>query len=210
MECQQYSSNQTISADICGRNFSATIFVIYLGQSDVQYHAHESVLLRSTKMVDEVQKAKNKGRRTQQHILKLGPHDPQAFSQMLQYLYKDDFVPIKENRSRQARMKELLELMSLAKFYNLLGLQKLVMSHVRRSKVSSRATFSEFFEWAEDMYCEELDHTDGQFKTYFRETAPELIQKAEPKERERLSELIRPPAAFGKELFKVTLEVHII
>lgn len=110
-----YSYTRTKSQLTPTSNFTATIFIIQLGPNGHQFHAHESVLNRSPKFRDEVHKAKSSKRATKQNLIQLMAHDPVAFEQMLQYLYKDTFQLSKTKPSAFDRMAEIRELMSLAK-----------------------------------------------------------------------------------------------
>ncbi|KAL2037765.1 hypothetical protein N7G274_009490 [Stereocaulon virgatum] len=196
-------------------NFTTSIFIIQLGPEGrpdcPTFHAHESVLCGSKIMALEIEKAKANRRATKQNTLPLMPHDPVAFEQMLQFLYKDRFNltadPPKPAPPITAieRMREIHELFSLAKHYQLPNLQKQVVKLFSHARMLSKVTPATFFDWAEDMYYEELDHDVGPFKAYFSRVAPVMLREAKE---ETLTELYRMTAqggGFSCELFKAAL-----
>lgn len=158
-------------------------------------------------MVEEIAKAKANKRSTKQNILPLMAHDPVAFEQMLQYLYKDKFQLSMSKASALARIKEIHELMSLAKHYLLPGLQKQIVKLFAGSKILSKITAATFFDWAEDMYYEELDHENGAFKKFLARVAPMLIKHASPELVKDLGKMVRMGGGFAEELFKASHEV---
>lgn len=203
-----YAHKQDI-ADIIS-NFTATIFIIQLGPNGHQFHAHESVLNRSSKFREEVHKAKSSKRATKQNILTLMAHDPVAFEQMLQYLYKDKFQLSKTKLTALDRIAEIHELMSLAKLYVLPGLQKQIVKLFSTSKILAKITPATFFDWAEDMYYEELDHENGPFKTFFARVAPSLMRCVDPSLMKDLCRMVNLGGGFAEELFRATHTVCFI
>ena len=180
------------------------IYTLRLGTDDQhQLYAHETVLLRSPKFAEIVGKAKGKIR--QASLLQLNPHEPRSFEQLISYLYTDDFkvLPAKEP---EERIKQYQELMSLAKFYVLPDLQKLVIKKIHSSKVLARIAPNVFFEWAEDMWCEELNHEKGPFTGLFRAVAPYKLRHANPEQKKDILGLVA--AGFAQEMFKAAMKVN--
>ena len=129
------------------------------------------------------------------------PHDVVAFEQMLQFLYKDKFLLSKKKTTPIARLEEFKELMSLAKHYVLPSLQKQVVKLFSSSKMLARIPPGSFFEWAEDMYYEELDHEQGPFKVYLSKVAPMLMKAADEATRKDLIQMINNGGGFAEQLF---------
>ena len=189
------------------------MFTIQLGGPEgTTFHAHESVLSKSPVLANEITKAKGKKRKTKQDILPLMSHDPVAFQQMLQYLYNDKFNLSKQNTA-MLRIKEIHELMSLAKHYVLPGLQKQIVKLFSNSKLLSKITLGTFFDWAEDMYYEELDHENGPFKQFFSRVSPPLLKDMDEAMIENLVKMVKQGGGFAEELFKaahnVMLTLHL-
>ncbi|CAD6590624.1 MAG: hypothetical protein ASARMPRED_004941 [Alectoria sarmentosa] len=182
-------------------NFTATIFIIQLGPDGPQFHAHESVLKRSPRLAEEIDRAKANKRATKQNTLALMTHDAIAFEQMLQFLYKDKFLMSKNKNTAFARLGELKELMSLAKHYVLPSLQKQVVKLFSSSKILGEVAPGVFFDWAEDMYHEELDHDNGPFKVYFSKVAPMLMKGANEATMKDLVRMIKQGGGFAEQLF---------
>ena len=128
-------------------------------------------------------------------------HDAIAFEQMLQYLYKDKFLLSKHKKSTDERLGELKELMSLAKHYVLPDLQKQVVKFFSSSKILSKISHGRFFEWAEDMYYEELDHENGPFKVYMSKVAPTIMREANAATRKELVGMVKQGGGFAEQLF---------
>ena len=182
-------------------NFTATIFILQLGPDGPQFHAHESVLKRSPKLAEEIDKAKASKRAAKQSSLSLMAHDAIAFEQMLQFLYKDKFLLSKNNTKPEGRLGEYKELMSLAKHYVLPSLQKQIVKFFSSSKILSKIPSGDFFDWAEDMYYEELDHEDGPFKMYFAKVAPMLVKEADEVTMKGLVPMVKLGGGFAEQLF---------
>ncbi|KAL9100484.1 MAG: hypothetical protein Q9163_004139 [Psora crenata] len=194
-------------------NFNSTVYEIKLGETDFKYHGHESVLAKSPVLLQEIEKAKKNPRRARQQTLHLDPHDPGAFEQLLQYLYRDQFVSLNLS-SVLGTLKEFHELMSLAKHFQLPGLQKLVVQTFQKSKLLTKVDALTFFDWGEDMYYEELDHEKGPFKKYFERVAPTMIKEAMVKGGSRgldkglmtkLLEMVKLGGGYAEELFKAVV-----
>lgn len=183
------------------RNFTATIFIIQLGPDGPQFHAHESVLKRSPKLAEEIDKAKANKRATKQNTLPLIAHDAIAFEQMLQFLYKDKFLMSKTKHTPLARLGEFKELMSLAKHYVLPGLQKQIVKLFSSSKIQAKVPPSAFFDWAEDMWHEELDHDNGPFKVYLTKVAPMLVKGADEATKKEILRMVNQGGGFAEQLF---------
>ena len=128
-------------------------------------------------------------------------HDAIAFEQMLQFLYKDKFLLSKNNTKPEGRLGEYKELMSLAKHYVLPNLQKQIVKLFSSSKILSKIPPGNFFDWAEDMYYEELDHGDGPFKLYFAKVAPMLVKEADETTMQGLIPMIKLGGGFAEQLF---------
>ena len=189
------------------RNFTATIFIIQLGPDGPQFHAHESVLKRSPKLAGEIEKAKANKRATKQNTLPLMNHDAIAFEQMLQFLYKDKFFMSKNKKSPDEHLGELKEVMSLAKHYILPGLQKQVVKYFSSSRILGKIPPRRFFDWAEDMYYEELDHENGPFKLYLSKVAPTLLKGADGATRKELVGMVKQGGGFAEQLFIAAVTV---
>lgn len=129
------------------------------------------------------------------------PHDVVAFEQMLQFLYKDKFLLSKNKTTAIARLDEFKELMSLAKHYDLPNLQKQIVKLFSSSKILARIPPGTFFDWAEDMYYEELDHEKGPFKIYLSKVAPMLMKAADEATRKDLVKMIKNGGGFAEQLF---------
>ena len=172
--------------------------------------------MKSPKMAEEIHKAQINPRRARQQTLHIDPHDAGAFEQMLQYLYTDRVTLLKLS-SVLGRLKELHELMSLAKHFQLPGMQKLVVKMFAKSKLQSKVDAVTFFDWAEDMYYEELDHEHGQFKKYFERVAPTLMMNDVEKGEERgmsndlmtqILDMVKLGGGYAQELFKAAHAVR--
>lgn len=180
-----------------------------LGEAGTVFQAHEYVLNRSPRLTAEIAKSRTKARRTQQTVLQVMPHDPKAFEQMIEYLYKDKFTLQKGVRGVGERMMEFKELMSLAKFYGLPGLQGLVVGMFQKGRFMGKLNARSFFDWAEDMYYEELDHESGPFKAFFSRAAPVLIRGMAGEVLEEVLGMVQQGGGFAKELFKASLTVWL-
>ena len=183
------------------RNFTATIFIIQLGPDGPQFHAHESVLKRSPKLTEEIEKAKGNKRATKQNTLALMAHDAIAFEQMLQFLYKDKFLLSKNRNAPAERLGEFKELMSLAKHYVLPSLQKQIVKLFSSGKILYKIPPGHFFDWAEDMYYEELDHENGPFKVYLSRIGPTLMKTADEGTMKQLARMVNQGGGFAEQLF---------
>ena len=128
-------------------------------------------------------------------------HDAIAFEQMLQFLYKDKFLMSKNKITPHERLGELKELMSLAKHYVLPGLQKQVVKLFSSSKILSKIPPGHFFDWAEDMYYEELDHENGPFKVYLSRVAPTLMKGADEATMREMVRMVKQGGGFAEQLF---------
>ena len=192
------------------RNFTATIFIIQLGPDGPQFHAHESVLKRSPKLAEEIDKAKANKRATKQNTLPLIAHDAIAFEQMLQFLYKDKFLMSKTKHTPLARLGEFKELMSLAKHYVLPGLQKQIVKLFSSSKIQAKVPPSAFFDWAEDMWHEELDHDSGPFKVYLTKVAPTLVKGADEATKKEILRMVNQGGGFAEQLFIAVSTVSLL
>ena len=191
------------------RNFTATIFIIQLGPDGPQFHAHESVLKRSPKLIEEIEKAKGKKRATKQNTLALMAHDAIAFEQMLQFLYKDKFLLSKNKNTPAERLGEFKELMSLAKHYVLPSLQKQVVKLFSSGKIIYKIPPGHFFDWAEDMYYEELDHENGPFKIYLSRVGPTLMKTADEGTMKQLARMVNQGGGFAEQLFVAAATVSL-
>ena len=189
------------------RNFTATIFIIQLGPDGPQFHAHESVLKRSPKLNEEVEKAKGRKRASKQNTLALMAHDAIAFEQMLQFLYKDKFLLSKNKHTPAERLGEFKELMSLAKHYVLPNLQKQIVKLFSSSKILYKIPPSHFFDWAEDMYYEEIDHENGPFKVYLSRIAPTLMKTADEGTMKQMARMVNQGGGFAEQLFVAATNV---
>lgn len=171
-------------------------------------HSHNmGMLTRCSKFREEIHKAKANKRATKQNLLPLMAHDAVAFEQMLEYLYKDHFKLSKTKATALERIAEIHELMSLAKHYVLPGLQKQVVKLFSGSKILAKITPGTFFDWAEDMYYEELDHKKGPFKAFFARVAPPLMRCVDASVKEDMCRQIKLGGGFAEELFKAACTV---
>ena len=176
------------------------MFTCQLGKDGPELKAHEFTLKRSPVLVEAMQKARANKRVTKHEILNLMAHDKTAFEQMLCYLYTDKFQMTK-NKSTTARLDELKELMSLAKYYKLPDLQKQVIQVFKTSKLVTQIPRAKFFDWAEDMYYEELDHENGPFKIYFSTVAPSLLKGMDEECKHSLTTMVSHGGGFAEQLF---------
>ena len=107
----------------------------------------------------------------------------------------------KNKHTALARLGEFKELMSLAKHYILPDLQKQVIKLYSSSKILSKVPALTFFDWAEDMYHEELDHENGPFKVYLSKVAPMLLKSADPASMKELVRMVHQGGGFAGQLF---------
>ena len=178
------------------------MFTCQLGKDGPELKAHEFTLKRSPVLVEAIQKARANKRVAKHQILDLMAHDKTAFEQMLCYLYTDKFqMSKKKGITTAARLEELKELMSLAKYYELPDLQKQVVQVFKTSKLITQIPRAKFFDWAEDMYYEELDHKDGPFKVYFSMVAPSLLKGMDEECKKSLAEMMNHGGGFAAQLF---------
>ncbi len=66
----------------------------------------------------------------------------------------------------------------------------------------AKITPAAFFDWAEDMYYEELDHENGPFKVFFARVAPALMRCVDPSVSKDLCRMVKLGGGFAEELFK--------
>ena len=137
-------------------------------------------------------------------------HDAIAFEQMLQFLYKDKFLLSKTKSTSEARLGEFKEIMSLAKHYVLPGLQKQVVKLFSSSKILEKVSPATFFDWAEDMYYEELNHDNGPFKVYLAKVAPPLMKTADQATMNDLVPMIKQGGGFAEQLFIAAAAVSLL
>lgn len=182
------------------------------GAEDPQFHVHETVLTKSPRFVSEIAKAKSQKRSTKHNVLLLDSYDTIAFEQMVAYLYTNDFK-LKNSETAILRIQEIHELFSLAGHFQLPELQKKAVKTFSKYRMLAKVTSATFFDWAEDMYYEELDKERGPFIVYFRRVAPMLLQKLDKATVQELCRVVRSGGGFCVELFKSCFEVciaHII
>ena len=129
------------------------------------------------------------------------PHDAIAFEQMLQFLYKDKFLLSKNKNTPAERLGEFKELMSLAKHYVLPALQKQIVKLFSSSKIVAKIPPGLFFDWAEDMYYEEIDHENGPFKIYLSRVAPTLVKAADEQTKKDMARMVNQGGGFAEQLF---------
>ena len=178
------------------------MFTCQLGKDGPELKAHEFTLKRSPVLVEAIQKARANKRVTKHEILYLMAHDKTAFEQMLCYLYTDKFQMSKnKSTTTSERLDELKELMSLAKYYQLPDLQKQVVQVFKTSKLITQIPRAEFFDWAEDMYYEELDHENGPFKIHFSMVAPNLLKGLDEACKSSLTAMANRGGGFAQQLF---------
>ncbi|KAL6722008.1 hypothetical protein ACLMJK_001113 [Lecanora helva] len=185
-------------------SFTSTIYILKLGPEGRQFHAHEYALKRSSKLRDMIKEAKLQKRVSKQSTLTLLPHNDVSFEQLLSYLYKDKFELSKAKATAVARISEIKELFALANFYQLNGLQKQIVQMFSKSKTLGKLSPATFFDWAEDMYHEELDHTNGPFKNYFARVAPTLMRNLNPVALSDICRMVNLGGLFAVELFKAS------
>ena len=184
------------------RDFTAAMFTCQLGKDGPELKAHEFALKRSPVFVQAIQKARTNKRVAKHEFLCLMAHDKTAFEQMLSYLYRDKFQ-MSKNKSTSifTRLDELKELMSLAKYYKLPDLQKQVVQVFKASKLVTQIPRAKFFDWAEDMYYEELDHKNGPFKIYMSIAAPDLLKGMDDECKRSLASMVNQGGGFAEQLF---------
>ncbi|KAK4694868.1 hypothetical protein P7C71_g2776, partial [Lecanoromycetidae sp. Uapishka_2] len=201
------SATNTVSKEFT--NFTATIFIVKLGDGadDAQFHVHETVLVKSPRFVREIEKAKLNKRTTKHNILQLDAYDTIAFEQMVAYLYTNDFK-LKSSRTAILRVQEIHELFSLAGHFQLPELQRKAVKTFSGNKMLAKVTSATFFDWAEDMYYEELDKEKGPFVTYFRRVTPMLLQKLDKPTTDEILKVVRSGGGFCTELFKSCIEMQ--
>ena len=186
------------------------MFTCQLGKDGPELKAHEFTLKRSPVLVEAIQKARANKRVTKHEILFLMAHDKTAFEQMLCYLYTDKFQMSKSKGSTTtARLDELKELMSLAKYYKLPDLQKQVVQVFKTSKLITQIPRAKFFDWAEDMYYEEIDHKNGPFKIYFSIAAPDLLKGMDEECKRSVAAMVNQGGGFAEQLFIAATTVSL-
>ena len=186
------------------------MFTCQLGKDGPELKAHEFTLKRSPVFVQEIRKARANKRVAKHDTLFLMAHDRTAFEQMLSYLYTDKFRMSKNKSSTTARLDELKELMSLAKHYKLPDLQKQVVKLFQVSKLVTQIPRAKFFDWAEDMYYEELDHNNGPFKVYFSKVAPTLLNGMDEACKGSLASMVNQGGGYAEQLFIAATTVNYL
>ena len=191
------------------------MYHILLGNSGNRFKGHKGFLLKSPRFAREISRAGNKARKAHQETLILDDHNPLAFEQMIGFLYSNHFDTLRA-KDTEGRCKELLELMSLSKHFELPLLQKQVVSTFTKLRLLNRMTPSAFFDWAEDMYYEEMDRQAGPFKKYFVRIATQLLTAERDNAAEygpdvtlakSLEKIIYSGGAFGVEVFTALQKV---
>lgn len=66
-----------------------------------------------------------------------------------------------------------------------------------------------FFDWAEDMWYEELDHEKGPFKVYFARVAPMLMRGAGPSVVGELRGMVKQGGGFAEEILGAVFQVSL-
>lgn len=156
--------------------------------------------------------AKNKLCKTQQQIIQLLPHDKGAFGQLVGFLYSDQFKTLECNKAKKRigyRMKEIFEVMSLAKYYDMPSLQKDIMRVVSKDRLVQKVDAGAFFDWAEDMWYEEMDMKNGPFIKYLQRHAPAMLRSATEKDLKGMKKIINGGGEYVKELFVAMHKVNI-
>lgn len=177
------------------------------GANCPQFHVHETVLTKSPRFVREISKARSNKRATKQNVLLMDSFDTIAFEQMISYLYTDKFTLKKDSLTIFLRIREIHEVFSLAAYFELPGLQQMAVKSFSISKMLSKINPATFFDWAEDMYYEELDKENGSFVSYFRRVSPMLLRNCDP---DTVKDLCRVASLGGKfcgELFRACYNV---
>lgn len=159
-------------------------------------------------MISEIAKARRNKRSTRQNVLYLLPHDSVAFEQMVEYLYKDKFTLSKNKDTAVQRLAEIQELFSLAKHYVLPDLQRQVVRLFSASKFLQKVHASTFFDWAEDMYYDELDHRNGAFKVYLMRVGPALMRGLGEDVIKDIGRMVKNGGAFAEDLFMAAYQVR--
>lgn len=185
------------------------MFTCQLGKDGPELKAHEFTLKRSPVLVEAIRKARANKRVAKHETLSLMAHDKTAFEQMLSYLYTDKFQLSKNKSATTARLDELKELMSLAKHYKLPDLQKQVVQVFRTSKLVTQIPRAKFFDWAEDMYYEELDHNNGPFKVHFSKVAPDLLKGMDEACKRSLAAMVNQGGGYAEQLFIAATTVSL-
>lgn len=108
------------------------------------------------------------------------------------------------------RMKEIHEVMSLAKYYDMPGLQKDIMRVVAKDRLVHKVSVAAFFDWAEDMWYEEMDKENGPFARYLQRNAPAMLHNATEKDLKGMIKCIGRGGDYVKELFMAMHKVHLL
>ena len=106
------------------------------------------------------------------------------------------------------RMKEIHEVMSLAKHYDMPGLQKDIMRVVSKDRFVQKVSVAAFFDWAEDMWYEEMDEKNGPFAKYLQRHAPAMLHSATETDVRGMMKCIGRGGEYVQEIFVALHKVH--
>ena len=81
------------------------------------------------------------------------------------------------------------------------------MRVVKLENVQKKAEADAFFDWAEDMWYEEMDPVNGPFATFFRRHAPAMMLSSQDKDLQSMLKCVSAGGEFVKEVFIAMYEV---
>lgn len=178
------------------------IFDIYVGTERKHFSAHEVFLARSPKLKLSCANQKTKKGQSKVATTLIFPFEhPNSFGHLLEYLYLNIIaVPASEplNEARQ-----LAELFSVAKRFQLPQMQEDIISRLDNSEMSSRISVMEFFGLAEDLFSEGM--VNG-LQTYFAKAAQPLIKTLDEEHLLELERMVAEGGDFAQALFSAYRE----
>ncbi|MCJ1426966.1 hypothetical protein MMC29_004869 [Sticta canariensis] len=174
--------------------FASQIFNIYVGTERTHFTAHEVFLARSPRLkaLCVTKKGKYKGATN----LKFPFEHPNSFSHLLEYLYLNVIaIPTGESI---VEARQLADLFSVARRFQLHEMQKDVISRLDDSQISSRIPAMDFFSLAEDLFSEGMVDS---LQRYFIKVAPPLINALNDEHLPKLERMVADGGEFAQALF---------
>lgn len=179
------------------------IFDVYVGAEKRHFTAHEEFLARSPRL-KLMCSSKNMKRHSKGATNLIFPFEnPNSFSHLLQYLYLSIIaVPPSEPL---AEARQLAELFSVARKFQLDEMQEDIISRLDTSEMSSRISTMEFFSLAEDLFLEGVVNS---LLRYFLKVAPSLIKTLDEEHLPELERMVADGGDFAQALFAAYRETY--